>query len=441
MANGQLQIQVFRGNNYIPQEKAKVTITGRDSTGKTQEQVAYTDSSGLTTPVELTTPPLAYSQNPTNQVPYSFVDIRVEALNFKPLFVRGCQIMPDSVAIQNCNLTQNLTRQEEVIDVKPNTLVGNYPPKIPEAPEKPLPKPPSGLVVLPQPVVPQYIVVHAGGPDEAAPNYTLRFMDYIKNVASCEIFSTWPESTIRANVLCIISFVLNRVYTEWYRGKGKNFTITNSTAFDQAFNYGRNIYKSISNVVDAIFSTYVKRPGAKQPLLTQFCDGKNVQCPGWLTQWGSKYLGDQGKRAPEILRNFYGADLQFDTAQKVAGIPESYPGYVLRVGSTGTPVRTIQTYLNRISVNYPAIPKLAVTAYYNDATKKSVTEFQKIFSMPAIGVVDYPTWYKISDVYVAVTKIGELRGEDNLEVTKNGLFVPPHLYKDGHVPVMEYPEE
>lgn len=445
MANGQLQIQVFRGDNYVPIDKAKVTITQTDGVAKpTKQQVANTDSSGLTGNVELTTPPLEYSMNPTDKVPYSFCDIRVDAPNFKTLFVKGCQIMPDSLAIQNCNLTPQTpmqSRQEEIIDIKPNTLVGKYPPKIPEDPNKPLPPPPSGFVVLPEPVVPQYIVVHTGGPDEAAPNYTLRFMDYIKNVASCEIFSTWPESTIRANVLCIISFVLNRVYTEWYRGKGKNFTITNSTAFDQAFNYGRNIYKSISNVVDEIFSTYIKRPGAKQPLLTQFCDGKNVSCPGWLTQWGSKYLGDQGKKAPEIIRNFYGSDVQFVTAKKVTGIPESYPGYVLKIGSTGQPVRTIQTYLNRISVNYPAIPKVAVSAYYNEATKNAVTQFQKIFSMPAIGVVDYPTWYRISDIYVAVTKIGELRRSEKLEEYHEKIFVPPYRYRNGRVPTMKYPED
>lgn len=444
MANGQLQIQVFRGDNYVPIDKAKVTITQTDASGATKEQVANTDSSGLTGSVDITTPPLAYSMNPTDKVPYSFADVKIEAPNFNPLYVKGCQIMPDSLAIQNCNLIPQVptqSRQEEIINIKPNTLVGKYPPKIPEDPNKTMPPPASGFVVLPEPVVPQYIVVHTGAPDEAAPNYTVRFMDYIKNVASCEIFSTWPESTIRANVLCIVSFVLNRVYTEWYRGKGKNFTITNSTAFDQAFNYGRNIYKSISNVVDQIFATYVKRPGQKQPLLTQFCDGQNVSCPGWLTQWGSKYLGDQGKRAPEIIKNYYGSDVQFVTAQKVAGIPESYPGYVLKVGSTGTPVKTIQTYLNRISVNYPAIPKVAVSSYYNDATKNAVTQFQKIFSMPAIGVVDYPTWYRISDIYVAVTKIGELRGEIDFEEYREKIFIPPYLYRGERIPTMKYPED
>lgn len=443
MANGQLKVQVFRGDNYVPIERAKVTITQADASGKTNSQVAYSDSSGLTSTVELTTPPIAYSENPTNNIPYGLSDVRVEAPNFQPLIVRGCQIMPDRVAIQNCNLVPAPAaspRQQLVIDIRANTLVGKYPPKIPESPEKPI-TPASGFVVLPEPEVPQYIVVHEGGPDSPGPNYTIRFMDYIKNVASCEIFSTWSENTIRANVLCILSFVLNRVYTEWYRGKGKNFTITNSTAYDQAFNYGRNIYQNISNIVDEIFTTYVKRPGARQPLLTQFCDGKNVQCPGWLTQWGSKYLGDQGKRAPEILRNFYGPDIQFATAKKVQGIPESYPGYVLRVGSTGQPVRDIQTYLNRISVNYPAISKVAVSGTYDAATGKAVSAFQQIFSMPVIGVVDYPTWYRISDIYVAVTKIGELRGEYIKDKVHEGIFMPPCIYGNNPVPFMKYPTD
>ncbi|PJI08755.1 MULTISPECIES: peptidoglycan-binding domain-containing protein [Clostridium] len=439
MAKGRLQMQVFKGDDYIPVEKSKVTITKSSGTGTGNEKsiVVSTDSSGLTQEVELDTPPLEYSMNPTNQIPYGLYDVRVEASGLSPKLIKGCQVMPNSLAMQDCNLPPARERQEVIIEIRPNVLVGNYPRKIPEDPEKPMVPPPSGFVVLPEPQVPQYIVVHAGPPDAAAPNYTVRFINYIKNVASCEIFSTWPESTIRANVLCIVSFVLNRVYTEWYRGKGKDFTITNSTAFDQAFNYGRNIYKSISNVVDDVFSTYIKRPGRKQPLLTQFCDGKNVSCPGWLTQWGSKYLGDQGKNAPQIIRNFYGSDVQFATAQKVKGIPMSYPGYVLKVGSTGNPVRTIQTYLNRISVDYPAIPKVAVTSIYNDATRKSVLQFQKIFNMPPIGNVDYATWYRISDIYVAVTKIGELR-DDYTE--DEGIFFPPIAYTDKPVPYINYPQ-
>ena len=182
--------------------------------------------------------------------------------------------------------------------------------------------PPSSGVVLPKPVIPEFITVHQGVPDDTvAPNYRVLYKEYLKNVASCEIYSTWSQSTIRANVFCIISFTLNRIYTEWYRGKGKNFDITSSTAYDHAFNYGRNIYDSISEIVDEVFSTYVRRFGRKQPLLTQYCDGKNVICPDWLSQWGSKYLGDQGKVPYEILTQYYGNDIELVTAEQVKGSP------------------------------------------------------------------------------------------------------------------------
>ncbi|MDO5518420.1 MAG: peptidoglycan-binding domain-containing protein, partial [Clostridium sp.] len=262
------------------------------------------------------------------------------------------------------------------------------------------------------------------------------YKEYIKNVASCEIYSTWPESTIRANVFCIISFTLNRIYTEWYRGKGKNFDITSSTAYDHAFNYGRNIYDSISAIVDEIFSTYIRRMGKKQPLLTQYCDGKNVKCPEWLSQWGSKSLGDQGKLPYEILRYYYGNDIELTTAEKVEGSPQSYPGYNLTVGSEGEAVRMLQEQLNRIAVNYPLIPKLAIDGRFTQKMSDSIKTFQGVFNLPKTGVVDYATWYKISDVYVGVSKIAELRNS-----AQKSLFVPPvipNFGDDREVPKFYY---
>ena len=410
---GTLQVQALIGESYNPLENAKVTVTpspGNPGAVRQLSHVLTTDSSGQTSDINLDAPPTEYSQRPTSQLPYSLYDIRVDAPGYNTYVIKGCQVYPKQTAIQQCFMKKSSpTRQaEEIIDILPNTLVGNYPPKIPESPEKPE-VPPSGAVVLQQPVIPEFIVVHMGPPNSYAVNHTIPYKQYIKNVASCEIFSTWPYATIQANIFCIISFTLNRVYTEWYRGKGKNFTITNSTAYDHAFVYGRNIYQNISRAVDDIFSTYFKRPGRKQPLLAQYCDGTKVKCPGWLTQWGSKYRGDLGENAQQILRYFYGSDIVFDTAKKVEGIPTSYPGYTLGLGATGLPVRTIQTYLNRISQSYPAIPKVAVTGYYDMNTRKSVLAFQKIFYLPQTGTVNYATWYKISDVYVAVTKIGELR--------------------------------
>jgi peptidoglycan hydrolase-like protein with peptidoglycan-binding domain len=462
MAQGRLKVQCFVNETYIPVENTKITVRP-SAGGPIAEGISLsTNSMGESEIVDLEAPPLEYSQQPTGQVPYSMYDIRVEREGFQSILINRCQVFPDELAIQQCNLIESsgiLTRMEninippntantpqnqqggninEIINIGPNTLNGNYPEKIPEEEDKPLPPPTSG-VVLPKPVVPEFIIVHAGGPNNtSAPNYRVLYKDYIKNVASCEIYSTWSENTIRANIYAIISFTLNRIYTEWYRGKGKNFDITNSTAYDHAFTYGRNIFESISAVVDDIFATYIRRVGRKQPLLAQYCDGKNVQCPGWMTQWGSKYLGDQGKAPFEILRSFYGSDLELVTAEQVKGIPKSYPGYDLIVGSAGPEVRSVQEYLNRIAQNYPLIPKVAQDGVYGTSTAEAVKVFQGVFNLPQTGIVDYATWYKISDVYVGVTRIAELRGSAE---TVQRIFIPPRSfdnYYDSTVPKFNY---
>ncbi len=435
---GGLKIQCFVGDTYIPVDGVKATLVPSQGQGGQEVQLT-TNSSGESQVIELSAPPLAYSQEPTGNIPYSLYDLRVERQGFQALVINGIQIFPQEIALQQCNLIESMGRKSyraDIINIQPNTLNGNFPAKIPEEVDKPLPPPTSG-VVLPKPVVPEFIVVHAGGPNNtSAPNYTVPYKDYIKNVASCEIYSTWPESTIRANIYAIISFTLNRIYTEWYIGKGKNFDITNSTAYDHAFNYGRNLYESISVVVDDIFSSYIRRFGRKQPLLTQYCDGKNVQCPGWMTQWGSKYLGDQGKTPYEILTNFYGNDIELVTAEVVEGSPRSYPGYDLTVGSSGAEVETIQEQLNRIAQNYPLIPKSAVDGVYGSKTSEAVKVFQSVFNLPQTGVVDYATWYKISDVYVGVTRIAELRSS-----IKQRTFIPPlsfDILNSKQVPKINY---
>ncbi|MBS5927186.1 MAG: peptidoglycan-binding protein [Clostridium sp.] len=453
---GQLKVQCFRGESAVPIDNCRVTINpttsdqvqninalGNKTTAPNNASASninttlLTDSSGSTQVIDLSAPPLEYSQEPTNNVPYSLYDILVERDGFNPISIRGVQVFPQSTALQKINLQENANRSSraEIIIIQPNTLIGNFPAKIPESPDKPLP-PPTGGVVLPKPVVPEFITVHQGSPnDNSAPNYKVLYKDYIKNVASCEIYSTWPESTIRANVFCIISFTLNRIYTEWYRGKGKNFDITSSTAYDHAFNYGRNIYDSISAIVDEIFSTYIRRFGRKQPLLTQYCDGKNVTCPQWLSQWGSKYLGDQGYIPYDILTYYYGNDIELTTAEQVSGSPSSYPGFDLTVGSNGEPVRQTQEFLNRIAQNYPLIPKVAVDGTYGESTAEAVRVFQGIFNLPKTGVVDYATWYRISDIYVGVTRIAELRSEN--------IFYPPNSREmsrgSNSVPFFNYP--
>ena len=453
---GQLKVQCFRGESAVPIDNCRVTINpttsdqvqninalGNKTTSPNNPSASninttlLTDSSGLTQVIDLSAPPLDYSQEPTNNVPYSLYDVLVERDGFSPVSIRGVQVFPQSTALQKVSLQENANRSSraEIIIIQPNTLIGNFPAKIPESPDKPLP-PPTGGVVLPKPVVPEFITVHQGSPNDAsAPNYRVPYRDYIKNVASCEIYSTWPESTIRANVFCIISFTLNRIYTEWYRGKGKNFDITSSTAYDHAFNYGRNIYDSISAIVDEIFSTYIRRFGRKQPLLTQYCDGKNVTCPQWLSQWGSKYLGDQGYIPYDILTYYYENDIELTTAEQVSGSPSSYPGFDLTVGSNGESVRQTQEFLNRIAQNYPLIPKVAVDGTYGEATAEAVRVFQGIFNLPKTGVVDYATWYRISDIYVGVTRIAELRSEN--------IFYPPNsreMIRGGNsAPFFNYP--
>ena len=406
--SGSLQIQVTDTSIGMPIPNAKVII--KDESNNTIEEL-ITDNSGQTPIINLPAPNINFSleENNNSTRPYSVYNIQASSQDYNLKNIIGVQILPRDLAIQEINLERkDKPNQENNIIIQPNTLWGSYDPKIPEDPTKPL-NFPSGEVVLNKIVVPEYIVVHDGVPsDSSAKNYYILFKDYIKNVACSEIYSTWPDATLRANILAIISFVLNRVYTEWYRNKGYDFTITSSTAYDHAFFYGRNIYKSISIIVDEMFNTYITKFGIRQPLLAQYCDGKKVSCPNWLSQWGSKYLGDQGYSAVNILRRYYGQDIYLDQAQKISGIPISFPGTILQVGSRGQNVRTIQSQLSAINKNYPAIPKLKVDGIFGNQTRQAVQTFQNVFYLPATGLVDFKTWYKISNVYVAVQKLAEL---------------------------------
>ena len=256
-------------------------------------------------------------------------------------------------------------------------------------------------------VVPEYVIVHDGVPsDRSAPNYWVKYTDYIKNVASSEIYATWPEATIYANVLAIMSFTLNRVYTEQYRNQGYDFTITSSTAYDQKWIYGRNTFENIGRLVDNIFNNYLSRPGVRQPIFTSYCDGQRVTCAG-LSQWGSKYLGDEGYSAIEIIRYYYGSDMYINTADVISGVPSSWPGYNLTTGSSGDKVRQLQQQLNRIAGNYPAIPTIVADGIYGPRTAEAVRVFQQVFALPVTGVTDFATWYAISRIYVGVTRIAE----------------------------------
>ena len=261
------------------------------------------------------------------------------------------------------------------------------------------------------PVIPQDITVHLGAPNSSAQNVTVNFVDYIKNVASSEIYPTWPENALRANIYAIISFALNRIYTEWYPSRGYDFDITNSTAVDQAFVPNREIFENISLIVDDIFNDYVVRQGEDQPLFTQFCNGTTSTCDG-LSQWGTVELANAGLTPFQILQRYYGQDIGIVENAPVAEIEESYPGEPLRIGDSGNNVKTIQTQLNRISRNYPAIPKIAEeNGVFGVDTQAAVTAFQEIFGLSPTGEVDKATWYKIKQYYVGVKGLSELIGE------------------------------
>ena len=403
---GSLQINVTANVGLIPIENASITISFTGEPDSAIETLT-TDSSGQTESVTLKTPPLQYSLTPNSPMPYSEYTLTVSAPGYEPVIVSGVEVLPDVTAVQNIEMTptEMSEDEEEIIAIPDHTLYGDYPPKIPEDEIKPMDE--SGEIVLSRVVIPEYVIVHDGVPnDSTAPNYYVRYRDYIKNVVSSEIYATWPESAIYANTLAIMSFTLNRVYTEWYRNKGYNFTITSSTAYDQKWIRGRNIYKNIDRLVDSIFANFLSRPGVRQPIFTSYCDGRNVTCNG-LSQWGSKYLGDEGYSPIQIIRYYYGSDMYINTAVAVSGVPSSWPGYNLTIGASGDKVLQIQQQLNRIAQNYPAIPRVTADGVYGPRTAESVRVFQRVFNLPPSGIVDYPTWYKISEIYVAVSRISE----------------------------------
>ena len=411
MAQGYLQVDVVSDANSFPVQDADIVIARTEEPDEIIEETR-TNSSGQTENLPLDAPPveLSLSQEETER-PYAEYTIRITAPGFEPFVVSGTEVLADVTAIQGIRLrplsNASAGEQIETVTIPDHTLYGDYLPKIAESEIKPVIE--TGEIVLSRVVVPQTVVVHDGVPtNTSAANYYVPYRDYIKNVASSEIYATWPRSAIVANVLAIMSFTLNRVYTEWYRNQGYDFTITSSTAYDHKWIYGRNIFESISVVVDDIFDNYLSRPGVKQPILTQYCDGRKVRCPGWMTQWGSCELGEAGYSPIEILRNFYGDDMYINTAEQISGIPASWPGYDLKIGATGDKVRQLQEQLDAISSVYTAIPDISPDGIYGPATAEAVRKFQSIFGLPQTGVVDFATWYKISHIYVGITRIAEL---------------------------------
>lgn len=408
-AFGGLRVSVGNIRDNLPITGASIQISETNGNTTTLIDEINTASTGQTDVIELPAPPRAYSEESGSPRPYAEYNLTIRADGFEPVQIVGAEVLPDVVALQNVQMLPMLQAEPQTAEtfvIPDHTLYGIYPPKIAEDEVKEMAG--SGEIVLSSVVIPEFIVVHDGTPtNTSAQNYYVRYRDYIKNVASSEIYATWPESTIYANILAIQSFTLNRVYTEWYRNRGYNFTITSSTAYDHKWIPERNIFDTINTAVDNIFNNFLSRPNVRQPILTQYCDGKRVSCPGLMSQWGSKYLGDDGYDAIQILRNYYGASIYINTTEEISGVPSSFPGEALTEGSRGEAVRQMQEQLNAIADVYYVVPNIAADGIFGPRTAEAVRAFQRQFDLTPNGIVDFTTWYKISEIYVAITRIAE----------------------------------
>ena len=406
MAIGKLIINVYADNEAQPVTAALVTIKGDN-----YQKEVQTDQSGKAYIDNLKAPEAIYSKTPQTEVkPYSLYDIKVVKDGLQTTTVKSVEILPDETSIQNVYMSSVDSDKgtEKIIELPEHHLWESTSPKIPESSIKTKEDlEGSSLRVLPSIVIPEYIIIHAGLPtNSSAPKYYVSFPEYIKNVASGEIYSTWPTETIKANVYAIISFTMNRIFTEWYKSRGYDFTITGSPQYDQSYTHGRTIFKSIADVVDEIFDYYIQLPGVVQPFLAQYNDGIKTNNKGWLSQWGSKDLGDRGYKAIDILKHYYTNTLTLKKAEEIIGLPLSFPGFNLKLDSCGQSVQKMQNELNKISGSYPAIPKISPTdGQFQENTKRSVEVFQRTFDLPVNGTIDFATWYKISYIFVAVSKM------------------------------------
>lgn len=405
MAIGYLLIQARTADDAIPLSGVEITVL--DGQGGTVYELT-TDESGETQAVSLETVDRSLSlEADYSGTPYTAYDVLARASGFDSLYITGVPVFEDETAIQPVMLVPMERLQRGPVETE--IVIGS--PAVAMDEERSQEGPDTELRVLRQVVVPNPITVHLGSPSSNAQNVQVSFTDYIKNVASGEIYPTWPEASLRANIYAIITFALNRVFTEWYRNRGYNFDITNSTAYDQAFTPGRTIYASISRIVDEIFNQYVRRQGQNAPYFTSFCNGTTATCSG-LSQWGTVNLAQQGLTPLQILRTYYPNNVEIAETDVITGVVTSYPGTPLRIGSTGLDVQIIQAYLDRIRKNYPAIPVITDAAgVFGSSTNAAVTKFQSIFNLAADGVVGQSTWYKISSLYTAVARLAELDSE------------------------------
>lgn len=408
MATGYLIIQTHTAHDALPVKGAQIWIM--DGSERKVYHVT-TDESGETQRIALETLDRSLSLDPDfSGTPFISYDVLAFADGFNSVHIVGIPILEGETALQPIEFVpmRQIQRTPSVTEIQIGapavTMTGSRDQAGPD-PEDTEPQ------VLRQVVIPNPITVHLGSPNASASNVYVTFPDYVKNVASSEIYPTWPEASIRANIYAIITFALNRVFTEWYRSRGYSFDITNNTAYDQYFIYGRNIYESISRIVDEIFNEYVRRRGQNAPYFTSFCNGTTATCAG-LSQWGTVTLANQGLSPIQILRSYYPKDVEIAETNIITGVLSSYPGAPLKVGSTGLDVQTIQTYLGRIRRNYPAIPPITdQTGVFGESTRSAVTKFQSIFNLTPDGMVGKATWNKLSYLYASVTRLAELDSE------------------------------
>ncbi len=405
MATGILRIQAFAARQSAPVEGVTVNIVGDGFTA-----ARMTDAEGNAADVTLTAPDCALSldEDNTTRLPYAVCSLTASKAGYRTVRIQGIQVFAGQVT---------LAQPEMIPETEKGRVVEDPPIVIPPHPlfaggggSGRAPADPCAPRVLDRVIIPKNITVHLGKPAASAQNVTVSFRKYIANVASSEVYPTWPESALRANIHCQISLALNRIYTEWYPSRGYSFNITNSTSYDQYYVHGRTVFDVMVRLTDDIFNTYLRKTGTVNPYYSEYCDGKSVTCPG-LKQWGTVTLAKQGKTPLQILKYYYGSDIEIVRTNNIQAIPQSYPGSPLRQGDSGTAVFTLQRQLNRITKDYPFFGKLTVDGIFGPRMVSTVKAFQRQFNLTADGVVGRQTWYKISYIYVSVKDLAELTSE------------------------------
>ena len=405
MATGILRIQAFAARQSAPVEGVTVNIVGDGFTA-----ARMTDAEGNAADVTLTAPDCALSleEDNTTRLPYAVCSLTASKAGYRTVRIQGIQVFAGQVTLAQPEM---IPETEEGRDVEnPPIVIPPHPLFAGGGGSGRAPADPCAPRVLDRVIIPKNITVHLGKPAASARNVTVSFRRYIANVASSEVYPTWPESALRANIHCQISLALNRIYTEWYPSRGYSFNITNSTSYDQYYVHGRTVFDVMVRLTDDIFNTYLRKTGTVNPYYSEYCDGKSVTCPG-LKQWGTVTLAKQGKTPLQILKYYYGSNIEIVRTNNIQAIPQSYPGSPLRQGDSGTAVFTLQRQLNRIAKDYPFIGKLTVDGVFGPRMVSTVKTFQRQFNLTADGVVGRQTWYKISYIYVSVKDLAELTSE------------------------------